>query len=237
MAESKTINYERPSNPNPLPVAARHRARLASSCKKNNTPEPEVQFPLSVKATTVVSQGQVRLFTSDGEVTDASVMARFIAGAEGFNENFEIEPTDIVTFHTDSTAEFESLTGIISVQAKQTNKLVFRYPFALENSDPLTWQFLLDRQLIAETNITHIVPPGTGFTHVGEAIQIASGNYQQFELPVTTYLLSRWRGQGEAAGSYYNNSVVFSPFSEKFLDTLRPRDTVAYQERLIRFSK
>ncbi|MEC3880087.1 hypothetical protein [Parapedobacter sp. 10938] len=212
---------------------------FALSCKKSSPPEPGVQFPLTVKATAILSQGPVRLFTHEGEVTDAAVIAQFISGADGFNKDFEIEAEDVITFQTDSTLEFESLTGLISVQAETADKLVFRYPFAptLNDSYNSILQPLLDHQRIAKTNITHMVPTGTGFRYVGEVVIVASGNYQAFELPVTVYLLSRWRGQGEFAKSYYSNSGVFSPFSDDFLATLGARDTVAYQENVTLFSE
>ncbi len=210
---------------------------LVVSCVKHETPDPDMQFPFSVKATAVASKGNVRLFTQGGEVTDESVIARFIADAEGFNAKFEVAPTDIVTFHTDSTAEFKALTGVIKVAVPTSNKLAFRYPFTLDKIQPSMWQPLLDHQLIAKTNITHTVPTATGFTHVGEVVQIASGDYQSFELPATVYKLSRWVGQGDAGASSYINSGVFSPFNEDFLETLRPRDTIAFQEGSLRFTK
>lgn len=210
---------------------------VATSCEKKDVSGPDIQFPLAVKAQAVTEKGNVRLFTYDGEVTDESVIARFIAGADGFEENFEIEPTDIITFPNDSTAKFESLPWTYRVQAEGMNKLAFRVPFTLGESDPPASQFILDHQRIAKTNITQAVPTATGFTYVGEVVQLASGSYDSFELPATVYKLSRWLGQGDTAAPYHSNSGVFSPFNEGFLETLRLRDTIAYQEGTLKFSK
>src|SRR3546814_15937445 len=102
-------------------------AVLASvlSCKKTSPPEPSVEFPLSVKATAIVSQGPVRLFTHEGEVTDAAVIAQFVAGAEGFDSDFEIEAEDVIIFHTDSTAAFKSwIGGTVNVRTEPSKQLI-----------------------------------------------------------------------------------------------------------------
>ena len=211
------------------------------SCKKTSPPEPRVQFPLSVKATAIVSQEPVRLFTHEGEVTDATVIAQFIAGADGFDSDFEIEAEDVIIFHTDSTAEFKPFFGgTVNVRTAPSNQLTFYYqwvPDPWDRPDPLTEQFTLDHYRIAKTNVMTTIPSSAGYQHTGDIIAIASGTYQTFELPATVYLLSRWRGQGEFATSYYSSSGVFSPFNENFLKTLGARDTVAYQENVTRFSK
>lgn len=201
--------------------------------------KPAKIFPIELKAVALESRGSVRLYTKSGEITDEGVIAEFINSEEGFNASFAPRPDDFMTFITDSTAQFGISAVLYRVSREGNTAVVFRSPFILgpyaRGEEP---QKILDTYRLSKHNDPlQMFHSGGQISYKGEVVTYCSGTDRSFLFPVMIYKLSRRSGNSGQASIRVASGKLFNEFNKDFLATLGDRDTIAYQQSYVRYSK
>jgi len=214
-------------------------AMATTACSKDGSMVTESAFPIELKAVTLERQGSVKLYTKSGEVTDEAVIANFIASERGFNAPFAPEPSNTITFTTDSTAQLGISAVLYRVSREDNDAVVFRSPFILGPyaTGAVQWTALDTYRLGKHNGRLETFHSGGQLLYKGEAVIYCQGTYQSLLFPIMIYKLYRHSGtEGQASESMISGKL-FNEFDEDFLITLGDKDTVAYQQSYVRFSK
>ncbi|MGV3762686.1 hypothetical protein [Parapedobacter sp.] len=214
-------------------------AMATTACSRDGNMVPENAFAIELTAVALEHQGSVKLFTKSGEVTDEAVIANFIASERGFNAPFAPEPSNAITFTTDSTAQLGTSDVLYGVSREDNDVVVFRSPFILGPyaTGAARWTALDTYRLGKHNDPLETFHSVGQLLYKGEAVIYCQGNYQSLLFPMMIYKLYRQSGtEGQSSESMISGKL-FNEFDEDFLETLGDKDTLAYQQSYVRFSK
>ncbi|GAA4795128.1 hypothetical protein GCM10023231_24420 [Olivibacter ginsenosidimutans] len=218
---------------------------LGACNKDDHSADKDISFPLVVKATAMEEQGPVKLYTKDGEVVDQEVIAKFIAHPPesvtlSFNEEFKASESDFIGFTTDSTASFGYSAVLYHVKKNEDDEIAFSTDFVLDPESTKPYHEFLDAYYIGKFNspLTSF-PAGSGLGYKGTLLSVVQGNYRSFRLPILLYYIKRTSkgpdGELTAVSAGFNK--LFNTFNTDFISHLGPLDTIAVQQRYVRYKE
>ncbi len=213
-------------------------AIIILACKKTKI-DPAPQFPSTLYLNGITKKSTIRLFTNKGEITDQSVIDKFIKGTKGFTrkDTSFISDETLIFFSADSAGIpnlFNSLTVV-----KKENQLIFK---------STNRNIISDAQLSSSYKMTkyqsEIKPVWDGKFSVYNML-VGYGNYSALNLSVFEYnrigWYIQWNWSDDSSPDIWDKSsssgTIFNEFNESYINSVGKYDTLAIQEYFYSFRK
>jgi len=194
---------------------------LLCSCKKEKE-----DFPIILYAREISQVSDVRLFVDKSEVTDKTIIDKFISDVDLFTLPYHIDLSDgIIHFHSKDSATFWTETQRFYVQ-KEVQQFLFY-------SDFITG-LLVMRPFFMYTSELIPVAPITGYSHMTKEVRVGYGSYTDMEMCFVAYKLKKPVNIPDDVYILQWGTFV-NEFNEEGINTLQPLDTLAIMEYKIRF--
>ena len=192
------------------------------SCKKKDNQE-QVTFPQTIYSHDVSVTSAVRMFTSDGEIKDTTLINSYIRGMHYFNLT-SVDPSDYLSFISADSVIISSYTDKFSYTLN--NGLFLLYSRNYYQFDPSDHLSRLCDTILKYKAPKVMVPAGTNLLNwARKAIWVAHGSYRELSCAGLGYKVSTSWG--------YHAGTLPNEFFEDSTAALRQGDTIAVQSYVL----
>ncbi|WP_254413071.1 hypothetical protein [Dyadobacter diqingensis] len=213
-------------------------AILFFACKKTKI-DPAPQFPSTLYLNGITKKSKIRLFTNKGEITDQSVIDKFVKTTKGFTKkDTSFTSGETLTFFSADSAEIPNSFNSLTV-VKKENQLIFKST---------------NRRIITAANLesnykmgryqSEIEPVWDGKFSAYNML-VGYGDYSALKLSVFEYNRVSWFVQwnwGDTSSpdiltKSSSSGTMFNEFNESYISSIQKNDTLAIQEYFYSFQK
>jgi len=206
------------------------------SCKKSEIKQlPE--FPATLYLNRISVKSKIRLYTDKREITDKTVIDRFVKSYGGFTLKDSSFVSDLyIRFFSPDSAEFSDTFNSLLV-TKNDKQLVFKSTRKLIVSEEDIQNFYNMAKYRSEFERMW----GSQFSHYN--MFVGYGNYSELNLSLFEYNRVWWNTHGDP--NYYldphrrgrASGTWFNEFDESYVNSLSKADTLAFREYFYSFKK
>jgi len=202
------------------------------SCKKDSSnANSNNKFPRKLYLTQITQKDIVRVYTANGEITDASQKDKFLGPAkEYFNLVYQQGDTSAMTFINRDTALLISPTEKFVV-TNNNGQFIFtdaEYRVPVDKTDIL-YEFLkYDYPLIAVPVAANIGAP-----YLGKEVIVGYGDYNTLKLSRFSYKLTSRTSNTSTYIYNINFGFIYNEFNSAVISQLKANDTLAVQESFL----
>lgn len=221
------------------------------SCKKDSG--ADVTFPHTLYPTQIAQKGEIKVYTANGEMTDASQKEKFLGkDKQFFNLTFDPDVTTSqilnrsITFVSRDTI-MSSLSTEKFVADNNNGQFIFtdtKYRVPVDTAS-IFYEFLKYRYLIINapyfpgagqpySDVGYYVSNNLNYTSsapfLGKSVFVGYGNYNTLKVSVFSSKFSRKIITGSSYSYYAESGFSYNEFNSAVIKQLKANDTLAVQE-------
>lgn len=195
------------------------------SCKKNSS-NADIKFPRNLYITQVIQKDEVRLYTADGEITDAIKKQNFLGqDKQYFNLSYKQGDSGQITFLSRDTALITS-PSIKSLVNYNNGQFIFtglEYLLYVDQSDILYKMLKYPNPLspnpLPSSNTLNAI-------YMGKELHVGYGDFNTVKISCLSYKIK----SGTSNNYDMRAGTLFNEFDKTVLSQLKTNDTLAVQE-------
>lgn len=214
-------------------------AVLLFACKKTKV-DPAPQLPSTLFLNGITKKSTIRLFTNKGEITDRSVIDKFIKGTKGFTrKDTSFTSNETLTFFSADSAGLSNSFNSLTVK-KNENQFLFKST----NKNILSAAELASSYKMQKYQSA--IEPVWDSQFSAYYMLVGYGDYAALNLSVFEYSRISWFmlqlnwGDSQSPDTWYKSSAsgtIFNEFNETYISAVGINDTLAIQEYAYSFRR